>query len=270
MRNAIWVQDGPGDQVALVCQIAEIAAATVVKDADGPPPGTVLAIIFDEQDVSVPAIRLGDGGDMRLPQDASLLAQAMISAAQDFLAPEGIRVLVAGWHGGAGTSLSSKNLAAAGRACLIEASRSPQGDEGVPIVWARVNAKDPPIVGQYRAPRNRPIVASGPGDCVGHEDSRVLAVSRAARGHAVVDCGVWTPGVEELAHALDEVRIVLVGHARQYARLFGILDVAAFQPRVILTDRPGRPEMMWAAERSGAILRAPRRWKRLWKELLHD
>ena len=195
-------------------------------DADGQPSLTV----------GVP----GDGADITLPTDAPLLAQVF----SDLGKPQGngdVQItspitVVAGWRGGVGTSQVASSFAAILGAVLLDASGHPPllaADDSEVFTWTHIDHHDPPLPGPLL--EALPIrggvrtLAADAMDPASPTDLRVLAAANQLQQAAVIDAGVWTPGVESLLAGLwcggHPTRLVMVGNsdAPSAIRLAGVL-----------------------------------------------
>ena len=242
----------------------------------------------------VPCVRVGQGGQVRLPGDTALLVSLIAEASSRTRRSGGVWV-VAGIAGGVGVTSVVRLLARArgrrrgarwgglrgkrgvrhagvGDAVVVDASGSVPGvalagDHDVPGVrWADLDASEDsylpslrdhlPVVGGVRA-----LV----GDCrggVAADDPRVVAACRSLDAPLIVDVGRWDERAARCVSAIHADTLVLVTH--------GDLEGAAELSATCAVLPPPCPAitLVRAGERWGAgvrecapgpILRAPTR-----------
>ncbi|WP_165216831.1 hypothetical protein [Schaalia sp. ZJ1691] len=77
----------------------------------------------------VPVVCIGPGGHLHLPGEEEQLAQILVHFAQEPVSGRCRTVMVAGWHGGAGTSMLAGLLAQSRAAILLDASGETSGSD---------------------------------------------------------------------------------------------------------------------------------------------
>lgn len=256
----VWIRgDGEAARLAAeIVQLVDVGEATTTQTVT-----TKLLIAADQEQLpgTIPAVRVGPGGELLLPRDAALLAQIIVEACSEVEPTEQLSIVVAGCHGGAGTSTAARRLGRAGSAPVVDASGHPHSDPEVSLRWQTIDAADPPLIGMFSPADGQPLIRDAPGHSTGVESPLLNAVLARARGPIVIDGGVWRPAAETLPNPL----IVMLCRASRSSTLLSVLESATVPPRLILSDRPGSPEIGWAAKVSGAQVRRPRRWKTMWR-----
>ena len=271
---------------------AVLAGARVCSD-----PGQaslILASVSAPVPEGMPCVRVGQGGQVRLPGDTALLV-SLIAEASSRTRRSGAVWVVAGIAGGVGVTGVVRLLARArgrrrgirwggwrgergarqagvGDTVVVDASGSVPGaalagDHDVPGVrWADLDASEDsylpslrdhlPVVGGVRA-----LV----GDCrggVAADDPRVVAACRSLDAPLVVDAGRWDARAARCVSAIHADALILVTH--------GDLEGAAALSATCVAVPPPCPAitLVCAGERWGAglrecapgpILRAPTR-----------
>ena len=239
----------------------------------------------------VPCVRVGQGGQVRLPGDTALLV-SLIAEASSRTRRSGAVWVVAGIAGGVGVTrvvrllarergrrrgtrwrgLRGERRARVGDAVVVDASGSVPGvalagDHDVPGVrWADLDASEDsylpslrdhlPVVGGVRA-----LVGDSRGGGTA-DDPRVVAACRSLDAPLVVDAGRWDARAARCVSAIHADALVLVTH--------GDLEGAAALSAICAAVPPPCPAitLVCAGERWGAgvrecapgpILRAPTR-----------
>lgn len=242
----------------------------------------------------VPCVRVGQGGQVRLPGDTALLV-SLIAEASSRTRRSGAVWVVAGIAGGVGVTrvvrllarergrrrgtrwggrrgLRGERRARVGEAVVVDVSGSVPGvalagDHDVPGVrWADLDASEDsylpslrdhlPVVGGVRA-----LVGDARGGA-GADDPRVVAACRSLCAPLIVDAGRWDERAARCVSAIHADALVLVTH--------GDLEGAAALSATCAAVPPPRPSitLVCAGERwgpglrecaPGPILRAPTR-----------
>lgn|GEM_PF-6423390 len=275
MEPEILIQGGSANETRLALEIAEIAG---VQASTGPVKHPALVVVFgvgsgassgartgdSAVPPGVPSVKVGPGLELELPKDATLLAQVMIEAAKEKgEKTRQLAIVVAGFHGGAGTTRCAENLGRIGQVPVFDASGHPHGRSRTPLTWNDVDPNDPPTLGQYRPGGGEPVISSARGRPVGVDDPRVRAVVARSRGTVVIDAGTWMQAINELPNAT----IILIGKSRQVDKLFEIIQDGNSVVRAIITDKSNAPEMLNVAHISGATVFRYREMKRIWRKL---
>ena len=254
----------------------------------------ILASVSAPVPEGMPCVRVGEGGQVRLPGDTALLV-SLIAEASSRTRRSGAVWVVAGIAGGVGVTRVVRLLARergrrrgtrwggrrgergtrrerGGNAVVVDASGSVPGvalagDHDVPGVrWADLDASEDsylpslrdhlPVVGGVRA-----LVGDARGG-VAADDPRVVAACRSLDAPLVVDAGRWDARAARCASAIHADALVLVTH--------GDLEGAAALSATCAALPPPCPAitLVCAGERWGAgvcqcapgpILRAPTR-----------
>lgn len=241
----------------------------------------------------VPCVRVGQGGQVRLPGDTALLV-SLIAEASSRTRRSGAVWVVAGIAGGVGVTGVVRLLARergrcrgalrarAGEAVVVDASGSVPGvalagDHDVPGVrWVDLDASEDsylpslrdhlPVVGGVRA-----LVGDARGG-VAADDPRVVAACRSLDAPLVVDAGRWDARAARCVSAIHADALVLITH--------GDLEGAAALSAICAALPPpcSAITLVCAGERWGAgvrectpgpILRAPTRPGRNLRGLMH-
>lgn len=285
---SVWVV---GDDVETVSQIEEIAQIVGVETArtSSAIPDSARLIISTGNATApelppCPRVHIGVRGDLTLPGDAKLLVQLLnqvgTQSMQTALGALPV-VILAGWHGGAGTSYAAYRLAKASKAVLLDASGAPRADfDAHTLNWSQIDAKDPPLRTelQARLPRRKGVrlLSAGGVDAPRPSDPRVLAVAAGCGVHLVIDAGMWEVGIVHLQSGLHAsgcpAKTVLVGDDRTKAgSLAAILEHDPGAVSYLLMRARATTEIAlicerWRVER----LSMPRRkWNALWGRIAH-
>ena len=242
----------------------------------------------------VPCVRVGQGGQVRLPGDTALLV-SLIAEASSRTRRSGAVWVVAGIAGGVGVTrvvrllarergrrrgtrwggrrgLRGERRARVGEAVVVDVSGSVPGvalagDHDVPGVrWADLDASEDsylpslrdhlPVVGGVRA-----LVGDARGG-VAADDPRVVAACRSLDAPLVVDAGRWDARAARCASAIHADALVLVTHGDQEGAAALSATCAALPPPcpaitlVCAGERWGAGVCQCAP---GPILRAPTR-----------
>lgn len=282
----VWVLDGDPALTTQVQEIAQIVAVPLeVSRGDVPGHGHLLIVTGEAPPgpaATLPQVSVGRDGDLDLPRDAELLAQ-LLRQATTLPRPSGSQltplVVVAGWHGGAGTSTVAHQLARVGGALLLDASGAQYPLNSNPTLdWSSVAADDPPGATELRAglPRYLGVrtLRSAGVDAPRPGDARVGAVVKNCQVTQVVDAGIWSEGCMELRKLLQGqgrlITMVLVGHdPTKSERLEAIIQHHDSTIDFILTR--GRPplEVSLLGEQKGipSLIIPRRKWSSLWRRL---
>ena len=239
----------------------------------------------------VPCVRVGQGGQVRLPGDTALLV-SLIAEASSRSHRSGALWVVAGIAGGVGVTgvvrlvarergrrrgvrwggRRGERRAGVGDTVVVDASGSVPGvalagDHDVPGVrWADLDASEDsylpslrdhlPVVGGVRA-----LV----GDCRGGaaaDDPRVVAACRSLDAPLVVDAGRWDERAARCVSAIHADALVLVTHGNLEGAAALSATCAAFPPPCSAITLVCAGERWGAGVREcapGPILRAPAR-----------
>ncbi|EJF37965.1 hypothetical protein HMPREF1317_1783, partial [Schaalia georgiae F0490] len=185
----------------------------------------------------VPRVSVGPRGQLRLPKDEAVLMRVLVSLALR-RASRGLRLLVAGWHGGVGTTALCRALAFSASCPLIDASGHAPGvlrpsDGRAPGVrWADLDAAEttflPALASQLPSIRSSPVLAGDRRGCADAADPRLGPVLSALEGagaaRAVVDCGRWDARALRAAQGVGDA-LVLVGWGDAASALALALDL---------------------------------------------
>ena len=242
----------------------------------------------------VPCVRVGQGGQVRLPGDTALLV-SLIAEASSRTRRSGAVWVVAGIAGGVGVTRVVRLLARergrrrsvrggvrrgergerrarSGEAVVVDASGSVPGvalagDHDVPGVrWADLDASEDsylpslrdhlPVVGGVRA-----LVGDSRGGGAA-DDPRVVAACRSLDAPLVVDAGRWDERAARCASAIYADALVLVTHGDLEGAAALSATCAALPPPCPAITRVSAGERWGAGLRAcapGPILRAPTR-----------
>ena len=264
----------------------------------------ILASVSAPVPEGVPCVRVGQGGQVRLPGDTALLV-SLIAEACARTRRSGAVWVVAGIAGGVGVTGIVRLLARergrrrgvrggvrrgergarrarSGEAVVVDASGSVPGvalaaDHDVPGVrWADLDASEDsylpslrdhlPVVGGVRA-----LVGDARGGA-GADDPRVVAACRSLDAPLIVDAGRWDERAARCVSAIHADALIVVTH--------GDLEGAAALSATCTLVPPPCPAitLVSAGERWGAglracapgpILRAPTRTGRDLRALMH-
>ncbi|MDC4232358.1 hypothetical protein M3T53_01335 [Actinomyces sp. B33] len=220
-----------------VRDLVSLAGGTLVDEADA----ADLIITGDElarptkTNTGAPTIRVGAAGQFRIPGDEALLVDAIAASARrrpPGVSPVPTTILVAGWHGGAGTTLLARGLARTAPSVLIDASGDAPGvlqadevDHGC-LTWADLDPGESSFpaaiierLPEMGASRVLSADSSSAATCA---DPRTIPVIDAALDHLrttanggggrgiVIDAGRWSAPARSLARARADL-VVLVG-----------------------------------------------------------
>lgn len=194
-------------------------------------------------------------------------------------ASRGLRLLVAGWHGGVGTTALCRALAFSASCPLIDASGHAPGvlrpsDGRAPGVrWADLDAAEttflPALASQLPSIRSSPVLAGDRRGCADAADPRLGPVLSALEGagaaRAVVDCGRWDARALRAAQGVGDA-LVLVGWGDAASALALALDLRRTPvPIPALTlHRRARPDPGLREEAPGPCARYARAG-RVWR-----
>ena len=268
---------------------AVLAGARVCSD-----PGQASLILASASALvpeGVPCVRVGQGGQVRLPGDTALLV-SLIAEASSRSRRSGALWVVAGIAGGVGVTgvvrlvarergrrrgarwgrRRGERRAGVGDTVVVDASGSVPGvalagDHDVPGVrWADLDASEDsylpslrdhlPVVGGVRA-----LV----GDCRGGaaaDDPRVVAACRSLDAPLVVDVGRWDARAARCVSAIHADALVLVTHGNLEGAAALSATCAAFPPPCSAITLVCAGERWGAGVREcapGPVLRAPAR-----------
>ena len=242
----------------------------------------ILASVSAPVPEGVPCVRVGQGGQVRLPGDTALLV-SLIAEASSRTRRSGAVWVVAGIAGGVGVTRVVRLLARergrrrgtrwggrrgergtrrerGGNAVVVDASGSVPGvalagDHDVPGVrWADLDASEDsylpslrdhlPVVGGVRA-----LVGDARGGA-GADDPRVVAACRSLDAPLIVDAGRWDERAARCVTAIHSDALIVVTH--------GDLEGAAALSATCTSVPPPCPAitLVCAGERWGAGLRA--------------
>lgn len=251
----------------------------------------ILASVSAPVPEGVPCVRVGQGGQVRLPGDTALLV-SLIAEASSRSRRSGALWVVAGIAGGVGVTgvvrlvarergrrrgarwggRRGERRAGVGDTVVVDASGSVPGvalagDHDVPGVrWADLDASEDsylpslrdhlPVVGGVRA-----LV----GDCRGGaaaDDPRVVAACRSLDAPLVVDVGRWDARAARCVSAIHADALVLVTHGNLEGAAALSATCAAFPPPCSAITLVCAGERWGAGVREcapGPVLRAPAR-----------
>ena len=205
---------------------------------------------------SAPRVSVGPSGQLRLPKDEAVLMRVLASLALR-RAAGGLRLLVAGWHGGVGTTALCRALAFRASCPLIDASGHAPGvlrpaDGRAPGVrWADLDAAEavflPALASQLPSVHSSPVLAGDRRGCADAADPRIgpvlAALEAAGAARTVVDCGRWDARALRAARGVGDA-LVLVGWGDAASALALALDLCRTPvPIPVLTlHRRARPD----------------------------